>query len=134
MTSEERPSHEATFAAVEAGAAFVQDVRRRSAARDWDRVLGEIRRALEQIVASDLVTSDPEASAILTAMTAAPDMEEFDHLAGRLHARVAELAASAAGEAAPPAVGLSAGGRAASPFARSEAAFGGARGRTLLKL
>lgn len=133
---DERPSHEATFAMVEAGEAFVREMRRRSASRDWRRVLGEMKKALEQIAACEMVASDPEASAILEAMTDADDMEELDHLAGLLNARVAVLVeerlAGPDGEPlpapAPPTGEPSTFARAANQIS------GGRRGRTLLKL
>lgn len=94
-------SHEATFAAVAQAEAFVRDIRRRQDARDWNRVLGEMRKALARIVETDFVRDDPAAQAILAAMTEPTDMAEFDFLADRLRARVAELVAARRDGSAP---------------------------------
>lgn len=87
-------SHETTFAAVAEADALVREVRRGQEKRDWNQVLGEMRKALSRIVETDFVRDDPQAQQILAAMTEPADMAEFDFLADRLRARVAELVAA----------------------------------------
>lgn len=87
-------SHETTFAAIAQAEALVREVRRRQEARDWKQVLGEMRKALTRIVETDFVRDDPQAQQILEAMSEPADMAEFDFLADRLRARVAELVAA----------------------------------------
>jgi hypothetical protein len=131
---EDRPSHEVTFEAVARADAFVREADRRAAARDWPRLLGEIRKALEQLAGSDLIASDPVASAILASMAETVDMEEFDFLAEQLRLRAAEVIAAGAGaaHAAPLAAR-----RAPAEIAKGSSMFDTGqprRGRTVLKI
>gem|GEM_PF-5937372 len=61
--------------------------------RDWERMLGEIRKAVAQLVKFDLISQDRTARLILERMVYAADMEEFAWEVDLLGLRVAELLA-----------------------------------------
>ncbi|KPL52105.1 hypothetical protein ABB55_07600 [Prosthecomicrobium hirschii] len=137
-----RPTHDQTAEAVERLTALLARTSARQRHRDWERVLGEMRKALTQLAETEIVQSDPGSMAILAAMVGARDMTELDFMADQLARRVASVIAARQRRAGTPDVAapsLATPNRPGGELARaglmpSLAAEESSKARTVLKL